>query len=357
MKRAIFLLTVASVSFLWISASKAADTTSPAMKQLVEAAKKEGEVVLWSNSFEEPDKVLKPFYAMYPFLKVKLWDGRSEEIINKIITEAKAGRYSPDVLLLSTRAFPAIRQAGLLQEYEWPAHVNRWPEQPKHGFWRNTAASPRIPSYNTKLIPQSDVPKSWDDLKSPKWQGKGALSSSGADAPLLFADLWKKESGELNWERSFAFWREVIQITKPKVVRGFTGAFESLAAGDFAIFLLSSANSAIQYMQLGAPVKMAPVGRTVGSAWGVAVPRTLPHPNATRIFVNWILSPEGLIHYSDLQSIPLIDPEIGKRAKANIILKDLGIDWYPVADEFRSEDDVRKATVWWSTELGVRRGR
>ncbi|HWP60786.1 MAG TPA: extracellular solute-binding protein [Candidatus Acidoferrales bacterium] len=356
MKRELSLLILASIVFVGTTASRAADVSAPT-KQVVEAAKREGEVVLWSNSFEEPEKVLKPFYALYPFLKVKLWDGRSEEIINKIITEARAGRYSPDVLLLSTRAFPAIRQAGLLQEYDWPPHVNRWPEQPKHRFWRNTAASPRIPSYNTRLIPQADVPKSWDDLKSPKWQGKSAISSSGADAPLLFADLWKKENGELNWEKSFAFWREVIQIAKPKVVRGFTGAFENLAAGDFAIFLLSSANSAIQYMQLGAPVRMAPVGRTVGSAWGIAVPQNLPHPNATRLFVNWILSPEGLIHYADLQSIPLIDPEIGRRARANITLKELGIDWYPIADEFRSEEEVRKATVWWSTELGVRRGK
>jgi iron(III) transport system substrate-binding protein len=326
-------------------------------KQAVEAAKKEGEVVLWSNSFEEPDKVLKPFYAMHPYLKVKLWDGRSEEIINRIVSEAKAGRHSVDVLLLSTRAFPTLKNAGLLQEYLWPAHVNRWPHQPKHAFWRNTAASIRVPSYNAKIVPPGDVPKSWDDLKNPKWQGKGAISSSGADAPLLFADLWKKENGEPNWERSFQFWRDVIQTAKPKIVRGFTAGFESLAAGEFSIFLLSSANSAIQYAELGAPIKMAPVGKTVGSAWGIAVPQTIQHPNATRLFVQWMLSAEGLLHYADIQAISILDPEIGKRAKANTRLKELGVEWYPIADEFRSEEEVNKATVWWSTELGLRRGK
>jgi iron(III) transport system substrate-binding protein len=276
--------------------------------------------------------------------------------VNKIITEAKAGRFSADVLMLGTRAFPAIRHAGLLQEYDWPAHTRRWPDQPRHFFWRNSTASPRIPSYNTKLVPPADVPKSWDDLRSPKWQGRAAISSSGADAPLIFADLWKKPNGELNWEKSFAFWREVIQITKPKVVRGFTGAFENLAAGDFAIFLLSSANSAIQYMELGAPIQMARVGRTVAAGLSIAVPKTIPHPNATRLFVNFILSPEGLAHHANLQATPVVDPEIGKRVKPNIILRDLGIEWYTISDELRNEEEERKASVWWSTELGLRRG-
>jgi iron(III) transport system substrate-binding protein len=342
--------------FLLVSTASLAAQSPAIPKEVIEAAKKEGEVSLWSNSFEEPDKVLKPFYAAYPFLKVKLWDGRSEEIINRMASEAKAGRHSVDVLLLSTRAFPSLKNAGLLQEYDWPAHVNKWPHQPKQRFWRNTAASIRVPSYNSKLVSPNDVPKSWDDLKNPKWQGKGAISSSGADAPLLFADLWKKDNGELDWDRAFQFWRDVIKTAKPKIIRGFTAGFESLASGEFAIFLLSSANSAIQYADLGAPVKMAPVGKTVGSAWGVAVPKTIQHPNATRLFVQWILSAEGLLHYADIQAISVLDPEIGRRAKANIRLKEAGIDWYPIADEFRTEEEVNKATVWWSTELGLRRG-
>jgi iron(III) transport system substrate-binding protein len=353
MKSALLLVAL----FLFQASTALGAESSAVSKPAIDAAKKEGEVVLWSNSFEEPDKVLKPFYAMHPYLKVKLWDGRSEEIINRIVSEAKAGRHSADVLLLSTRAFPTLKNAGLLQEYGWPAHVNRWPHQPKHAFWRNTAASIRVPSYNAKIVPPGDVPKSWDDLKNPKWRGKGAISSSGADAPLLFADLWKKDNGELNWEKSFQFWRDVIQTTKPKIIRGFTAGFESLSAGEFSIFLLSSANSAIQYAELGAPIKMAPVGKTVGSAWGVAVPKTLPHPNAAALFVQFILSVEGLLHYADIQAISILDPEIGKRAKANTRLRELGIDWYPIADEFRSEDDVNKATVWWSTELGLRRGK
>jgi iron(III) transport system substrate-binding protein len=348
-------LLVIALLFLNVAAAPAADSAATPSKQIIDAARKEGEVILWSNSFEEPDKVLKPFYALHPYVKVKLWDGRSEEVINKMVTEAKAGRHSVDVLMLSTRAFPALKNAGLLQQYDWPAHVNRWPHQPKHGFWRNTAASLRIPSYNTKLVAASDVPKSWDDLKNPKWVGKSAISSSGGDAPLLFADLWKKDNGELSWDRSFQFWKEVIQNNKPKIIRGFTAGFESLSAGGISIFLLSTANSAIQYEELGAPIKMAAVGKTIGSAWGIAVARTVLHPNATRLFVDYILSAQGLIHYADIQAVPLLDPDLGKRAKANKRLKELGIDWYPIADEFRSEEDVTKATVWWSTELGLRR--
>ena len=146
---------------------------------------------------------------------MKIWDGRTEQVVNKIITEASAGRFSPDILLLSSRGLPRIHKAGLLQKYDFPKRTNKWAYQPGHGFWKVHTASVRLPAYNKNLVSAADVPKSWDDLKDPKWLGKSVISLSGADAPLLFADLWKKPNGELNWEKAFSFWREVIFPSQP----------------------------------------------------------------------------------------------------------------------------------------------
>jgi len=328
-----------------------------AQQDVIEKAKQEGEVVVWAHTFDGADEFVKGFNKIHPYLKVKIWDGRTEEVVNKVITEAKAGKFSPDVVILSTRGYPEIHKAGILQKYPWPEQTKRWPNQPAHGFWKITAASLRLPSYNTNLVRPADVPKSWEDLKSPRWAGKSVISSSGADAPLLFADLWKKPNGNLDWERSFGFWSEVIKTAKPKTIRGFTAGFDAIASGEVSIFLLSSVNSAVLFMERGAPIKMAPVGRTMGSTWGIGIPKTIPHPNGTKLFVDYLLSEEGLLSYVNKAKVVALDPAVVERADANVAMKQLGVEWYPIDDETRSDQDVTRATRWWTTELGMRRGK
>jgi iron(III) transport system substrate-binding protein len=332
----------------------AVSNTSQAQQDVLEKAKQEGEVIVWTMSFDNSEDFLKGFYKKYPNIKVKIWDGRTEEVVNKTITEAKAGKFSPDILLLSSRGLPRIFQAGLLQKYEFPKRTAKWPFQPKHGFWKVHTASVRLPAYNKNTVSKADIPKSWDDLKDPKWRGKAVISSSGADAPLLFADLWKKPNGELNWEKAFGFWREVIKNTKPKVIRGFSRGFDSIASGELGIFILSSTNSGLNFMKKGAPIRFAPVGRTMGSPWAVAIPKTQPHPNAAKIFTDYFFSDQGLKDYMDAVNGMAIDPVVAKTANGNLTMKKLGVEWYLPPDKLRTAESVTKATKWWTSELGVR---
>ncbi|MCH6545438.1 MAG: extracellular solute-binding protein [Deltaproteobacteria bacterium] len=347
------LLVLMMVCLLALAVSK----TSQAQQDVIEKAKQEGEVIIWTMSFDNSEDFLKGFYKKYPYIKVKIWDGRTEEVVNKTITEAKAGRFSPDILLLSSRGLPRIHKAGLLQKYDFPKRANKWPYQPDHGFWKVHTASVRLPAYNNKLVSKADIPKSWDDLKNSKWLGKAVISSSGADAPLLFADLWKKPNGELNWEKAFSFWREVIKNTKPKVIRGFSRGFDSIASGELSIFILSSTNSGLNFIKKGAPVRFAPVGRTMGSPWAVAIPKTQPHPNASKVFIDYFFTDQGLLTYMDAVNGMAVDPAVAKRAHGNRTMKEIGVEWYLPSDDLRTGENVTKATKWWTSELGVRRGR
>ena len=69
----------------------AVSKTSQAQQDVLEKAKQEGEVIIWTMSFDNSEDFLKGFYKKYPNIKVKIWDGRTEEVVNKTITEAKAG--------------------------------------------------------------------------------------------------------------------------------------------------------------------------------------------------------------------------------------------------------------------------
>ena len=156
------------------------------------------------------------------------------------------------------------------------------------------------------------MPKPWEALKNPKWQGKAIVSSSGADALLLFAYLWREKENELNWEKSFAYWSEVIKNTKPHIGRAPFQVMELVAAGEYPLFLLGFGTVTMTYIERGGPIAFAPVGTTVGSNWGLAMPKTVPHPNAAKLFIECLASPDGLLRYADANYAPVLDPEVVK---------------------------------------------
>src|SRR3970040_2212394 len=74
-----------------------------APKALVDAAKKEGKLVYWGTDAETAPKIVKSFEAKYPFMKgnIEFWDANSNEVVERVVTEAKAGRFSPDFISMS----------------------------------------------------------------------------------------------------------------------------------------------------------------------------------------------------------------------------------------------------------------
>jgi iron(III) transport system substrate-binding protein len=320
----------------------------------IEGAKKEGQVVVWHNGpLSEP--MLKPFTSRYPFVKVKGWRTRGDDAVIKTIEEAKAGIHNYDLLLIGEEEIPVIMSASLLAKYEWP-NTKGWTNQPGHDFYRAIIATAFVPAFNSKIIPAAEWPKDWDDLKDPKWQGKAIISSSGADTPLFTAYLWRTKDQELNWEKSFAYWREVIQATKPKIGRGFAGPTELLATGAAAVMPMTVANTALRMIWQGAPVKLLPVKRIIARNSVLAIMNRAPHPNAARLFADYLTSKEGLTLYADTRGMLVNSPELGKLTKTNKSLADFGITFEDLPPRFVTEENNTKASNFWFSELGVKGG-
>ncbi|MBM2831994.1 MAG: iron transporter substrate-binding protein, partial [Dehalococcoidia bacterium] len=150
---------------------------APASASLEEAAKKEGEVVVWAHSFQDSDQFVRFFKEKYPFLELKIWNATSNEVINKVLEEAKVGRFSADIVTLTDRDI--IKLKDLFLAYEWSA-TKGWDEvsRPSHNLWRYYVRSAKLPAYNTTLVSAAEAPKSLDDLKDVKWRGKSITSFS-----------------------------------------------------------------------------------------------------------------------------------------------------------------------------------
>ncbi len=324
----------------------------------IEKAKKEGEVVLWITALRNEKTVLRGFRQKYPEIKVKVWNSFSTPLANKLIEESKVNRRSADVVITSLRQLPRLKAANALAPYDWPEHVNRWPSQPKHDYWRNYIAVLFLPTYNPEVLPRDKAPKSWDDMRKPTWKpGQALISSSGASFPLMSAYLWRTKDKLLNWEASFDYWGEVIRNSKPRVGRGFKGPNELLVGGSYGILLLNFFGSGIQYQEKGAPIDFVRVGKTVGSTRCIAQPRLIAHPNASKLLIEYFLSEQGVVDYSNAHASPPLDPRVRGKTVAGRKLKEIGLEFEILPIELQTRANAGKATKWWNTTLGVRRGK
>jgi len=348
--------TVMFLSFIWfvgVAASAVAETRADKTKRLIEGAKKEGEVVIWHIA-PLTKNVLKPFKKKYPFLTVKDWRHRGPEGSTKAIEEAKAGMHNHDLTILGPTNMAWLLRANLLAEYDWP-NTKGWVNQPDHNFFRSIVASAKVPVFNTSIIPKAEWPRTWEDLKDPKWRGKTIASSSGEDTALYTAYLWRKNDRELNWERSFKYWSEVIKATKPKIARGFGGPTELVATGVKSIMIWTLANSAQRAIWKGAPIKLLPVKHLVAGNNPFAIMKRAPHPNAARLFADYLTSKEGLLLYADSRAVLVNSPELRNFTRGNKHLAELGFTFDVFPQWVVTDENIQKAASFWISELGIKK--
>jgi len=142
---------------------------------VVAAAKKEGKVVVYNMALGAPyfGAVVKSFEKEYG-IAVESLDLRASELVERIRTEQSAGRYLGDVEMVTTTMIEEQLKNG--------DFIQKLPPVPNAANLRPPfkATEHSVPAYvqpmgiliNTRLVKDDDVPKSWNDLNSPKWKGK-----------------------------------------------------------------------------------------------------------------------------------------------------------------------------------------
>lgn len=353
---AVLLLTITLGVYCLLLLSSVSASEPP--KELVEAAKKEGKLVYWGTDAETAPKFSKAFEEKYPFMKKKIefWDAKSHEVVERIITEAKAGRYSADFISISEDWLNRLQEAGLLARYDWP-NVEAWKVDvhPQHGLWVNVSIDPRPAVYNTEMISPGKAPKDLEGLIDPKWKGLSALSDASEEFPFIFAYLWRK-GDKLNWEKSFDFFRRLVKTTEPAVVRGYTGPTRLLAAGEFGLFHIGLFSRAYQMIKKGAPIGLVPVSPLYGSVRSFAIPKHAPNPNVAKLFAHWMTSTEGSVTYADFLGKFPYDPS-AEKAKPVQVAKKYGInrrDVIRIPTEAWNKETTDKSADFYYKLLGIK---
>jgi iron(III) transport system substrate-binding protein len=291
--------------FVWLAAAPAAlaqdllryDGADRVQKALP-LAQKEGALTLYT-SFAEKDlpPLLGAFEKRYG-IKVRVWRSASENVLQRTVAEASAGRREVDAVHTSAIEMEALYRESILQPVAAPhdAKLLEGALRPHRG-WIATYLSFWVQAYNTRLVRKEDLPRRYQDLLDPRWRGKLGIEARVPDwYAALVADM-----GE---EKGIRFFRELVAKNGISVRGGHSLLNNLVVAGDVPLAL-----TMYQYIVEGAKRKGAPVDwivlePAIGRMSGVGIARHAPHPNAALLFYDFMLSREAQQLLLSLDYVP-----------------------------------------------------
>src|SRR5438105_6308925 len=261
--------------------------SSAAAAPNIEQAKKEGEVV-WYTAMNVPDAeaLRKPFVERYPFVTLTVLRATGEKVRTRVLTEARANRFTWDVVSFNLLDMDALNREGLLAAYASP-EAKGFPAGAidPEGRWAAIYVRHYVIGYNTRLVKPAEAPKSWVELLQPQWAGKLALDESDVEWYAAMLDYMGREKG-MSYMRA-------LSGQKPQQRRGHHLLTRLLVAGEFPLALVH-ANEVEKEKQDGAPVDwVRSLDPVITSPSQVAIAAKAPHPAAARLFVDFLLSEEG----------------------------------------------------------------
>jgi len=256
-------------------------------KVLAAGAQKEGEVMLYTSLVPEDLTALAAAFEKKYGVKLKTWRANSEKVLQRAVTEARAGRNDADLVETNGPQLESLYREKGLQPLRSPHIKDLMPQaRVPHGHWVGTRINMFVHSYNTSLVKKDELPKSYADLAHPRWKGRLGIEAEDED---WFAMIIK----ELGEEAGLRTFREIARVNGFSVRKGHTLLAGLVASGEIPLALTTYSHGAEKMKQKGAPVEWFAIAPAIGRANGIGVTRKPPHPHAAALFVDFLLSPEG----------------------------------------------------------------
>ena len=265
--------------------------------RLVTEAKKQREVVMYTSLNLKDSVPLTEAFEKKTGLKVQLWRASSEKVLQRAVTEARAGRFSCDILETNGPEMEAMYREKLLEEFFCP-HFTDLPAAafPRHRHYVADRFNFFTIGYNTNLVKPEEVPNAYTDLVHPRWAGRVGLEGSDVD---WFGAI-VKSMGE---DKGLAFFRKLAEA-KPQIRTGHTLMAELVASGEIPLAATLYNHNVERLMVKGAPVKWKAIQPTFGRPNAIGVARRAPHPHAAMVFVDFMLSREGQTILKERNRVP-----------------------------------------------------
>jgi iron(III) transport system substrate-binding protein len=253
-------------------------------KKILDGARQEGSLTLYTNAPTEDNKALVTPFEKTTGIKVNLYRASSEDIRQRVLNEARARRFEVDFILNNAPAMEALTDEKLLIEVKSPHVADLMPAAvPPHRAWVGFCLNVLVQAYNTNLVKTSDLPKSYADLLDPKWKGKIAIEADDSD---WFAGLMEV-MGE---DKGLKLFREIAQTNGFSVRKGHTLMTNLVAAGEVPLALTVFNYTAEQIKKRGAPLDWFVIEPLISMPNSIGVAANAPRPHAAVLFFDYMLS-------------------------------------------------------------------
>lgn len=284
-------------------------TAVPAWEAALAGARQEGRLALIGPVGEEFRSVVDTFERLYG-ISVELHSSPGADIAPRLAAERESGRYLWDVYVGgTTTGLDALVPMGAFDPLD-PALL--LPENTDRSLWRGgdlefmdpkrqlLTMTPRqraIVFFNTNQV-QADGFTSYRDLLDPKWKRRIAMDDPRRSGPgqATFTFFF------LHPDLGPDFIRALGQ-QEPQLFRDYRQAADAVGQGRFPLLVGGNDYSVEPLMKLGAPIAILDPRQvregsdTSPGSGSIALLNRAPHPNAARVFINWLLSRDGQTNF------------------------------------------------------------
>lgn len=319
----------------WGSVSSAQDAA------LVAAAKKEGKVV-WYTSLALPSStaLAKLFMDKYNGIEVEVHRSGSQRVLQRVMQEVSAGIKNADIIHTSDGGhFVLLKGKGLLMKYV-PQGLESFPAgfKDKEGFYCGLRATLSVLAYNPKIVAEKDAPKTWKDILDPKWKGKMVTAHPGYSGIIMTHVL-----ALLNLH-GWDYFKELAK-NKLHVVQSANDPAGVVASGERAVGANGAEYFYYKTMKQGNPIKIIYPKEGVPLVVSpTAIAKDAPHPNAAKLFTDFIFSKEAQQMLADRQGLYTGHPQV-TYPKDKPQLKDLKLLASDPAELEKKNAEIKKKFV------------
>ncbi|MGE5539331.1 MAG: ABC transporter substrate-binding protein [Gemmatimonas sp.] len=291
----------------------------------VAAAEKEGEIAIAAPSGSLWREQLQAFRKDFPKITPKITPFAGRDFWPRLIKEREVGQNLWDIRVggAETQVYELIKVGGLASVRDMfilpeVADESLWYGGFDHMFLDNARKhmlsfavyeSP-LAFYNTKVIAPEELP-SFRDLLNPRWKGKISIADPrGGSTAVSMAIVHHKFGGD--------FIRELLTTQAPVIVKTPRQQMGWFASGQYPIAMGIPNTAFEEFRDKGVDFSFGKVsGLDIWSVGvgGIQIPEPRPHPNATTVFVNWLLSRDvqaRVMKAANLNSrrkdVPVVDP-------------------------------------------------
>jgi iron(III) transport system substrate-binding protein len=254
----------------------------------MDAAKKEGSVVWYATmNTKDMDQTANEFMRTHPGIKVEMLRLGSSQLPARIVTEQRGGKFNADAISGDFSQVAQLVAVGAFDKYT-PGEAGKFLKGTvdSNGFWTNLYLNTTVIAWNPRRLAADHLkpPASFADFAKPEWKGKFGFDTGALNWYLGVLQTDKNGGADL---------AKRIADNAPVKTVGHTQTVSSLETGEFDATPTAYGYMAYQEKRASMPIDFRNPSPLFVSLNPIGLAKSAPHPNAARVFIDWMTSKAG----------------------------------------------------------------